>query len=786
VFGSSQSPCDTTDAELGSRASPVLRVASPPVRLSLAVLIAILIVAAAMTFAWVASGPFIALSALAILIVLFTAAATGYLWRQAERARRLSESRFHAARHDESRRAEAKYRALAENIPAVTWLAAPGDRSSVLYLSPQVETMLGYSSAEWRAEPRLFSRLLHPEDRDSVLAELERGESRTGPVRFEYRLVARDGRIVWIRQETSTIRDAAGDPLFTQTLLLDVTERKQAAAERERLRTAEREADALKAVRERRLDFLRNAGGTLGATVDTRASIQRVTELTVRELADWCTVDAVAEDGALTRLGAARSEPRNGEPGREPDGAVKAVVDSGRRLVLPPLAQPDDGDDNRYAAQLHPDLASLVCVPIESRGRPLGALTLVRSKPGRCYDADELALAEDLASRVGVALDRARLYHEVEERADASRVLTYVADAILLLDRTDHVRLWNPAAERITGIPAAEVLGRDAADAIPGWREAVDSIPVSTSPDPGHPEVMIPIETKQQGERWIAISGVRFFGGTVYAFRDVTEGRQLEELKADFIATASHELRTPLAAVYGAAQTLLRHDFALDEAGRDRFVSLIAEESERLGRIVNEILLANQLDSGRVDLGSEPFDPVELVERVVEAARAHAHQEISVERVVPAHAPFVAADRDKVRQVLVNLIENAIKYSPDGGRIEVGLEEGQSSGDETLIFFVKDEGIGIPTDEQERIFEKFYRLDPQMTRGVGGTGLGLYICSELVHRMGGNIWVDSTEGKGSTFLLELPVEHTPLPRALRAQPQQSRGRPDDTSHQPKE
>src|SRR5213075_855789 len=134
-----------------------------------------------------------------------------------------------------------------------------------------------------------------------------------------------------------------------------------------------------------------------------------------------------------------------------------------------------------------------------------------------------------------------------------------------------------------------------------------------------------------EGERWISISGVHFFYGTVYAFRDVTEVRQLEELKADFIATASHELRTPLAAVYGAAQTLLRHDFALDETGRERFVSLIADESERLGRIVNEILLANQLDAGRVDLDLEPFDAGELVERVVESTRAYAPQSVAID-----------------------------------------------------------------------------------------------------------------------------------------------------------
>jgi two-component system phosphate regulon sensor histidine kinase PhoR len=212
-------------------------------------------------------------------------------------------------------------------------------------------------------------------------------------------------------------------------------------------------------------------------------------------------------------------------------------------------------------------------------------------------------------------------------------------------------------------------------------------------------------------------------------------------------------LRTPLAAVYGAAQTLLRHDFALDEGGRDRFVSLIADESERLGRIVNEILLASQLDAGRLDLVPEPFDAAELVERVVEATRAYAPPGVHVEGRVSEDLPLVEADRDKVRQVLVNLVENAIKYSPDGGRVELRVE----THEENVLFQVRDEGLGIPTDEQSMVFEKFYRVDPHMTRGVGGTGLGLYICNELVSRMGGHIWLESKAGEGSTFLFELPA-----------------------------
>jgi PAS domain S-box-containing protein len=679
---------------------------------------------------------------------LFAAAflITVYLTRRARR--------IEAAQREEIERAEARYRALMDSLPLVTWLTEPGDRGSTLYISPSIDNLTGYSATEWAGESDLFTKLLHPEDRTEVLEALEETKNGT-PLRTEYRLIARDGRVVWVQEETTIARDSGGEPIYAQTFLRSIDERKRAEDERESLLAAQRVAASGTVERQSRLDFLRQAGDQLSSTLDHEAAMQRVADLVVRDFADWCIVDLLGDGNELKRLAVARAEPgRLGAGpavGDQPETAVRAVIEKGRPEVVPALGEGSSTNERpRFLEKV--DVSSVICVPLRARKQPLGAITVARTKPGAVYGADDLALVEDLAARITIAADRGRLYREVEERADAARVLEHVADGILLLDRNGVVRLWNPAAEAITSVSAEDVVGLPAVKVIPGWQEASDSVPVFESPDPGHAEVVVPVETKR-GERWIAISGVQFFGGTVFAFRDLTDVRHLEEVKADFIATASHELRTPLAAVYGAAQTLLRHDFALDEVGRDRFVSLIADESERLGRIVNEILLANQLDAGRLDMEFEPFDATEVVERVVESTRVYAPPTVSVEYSAADELPPVAADLDKVRQVLVNLVENAIKYSPDGGRVEVGVEPNADA----VRFYVRDEGLGIPPEDQERVFEKFYRADPQMLRGVGGTGLGLYICKELVGRMGGHIWVESSGEKGSTFYFELPT-----------------------------
>ena len=393
----------------------------------------------------------------------------------------------------------------------------------------------------------------------------------------------------------------------------------------------------------------------------------------------------------------------------------------------------------------------------------------VQALRGGAYDFVAKPIDRDyFVASLERAIQLRRLDRQVESQRLAlerhALVLEHVDDGVFLVDEDGLIQHWNPAAQSITGLAPEDVLGRIADDALPGWQALGPTVPVASVPGPGSTEAKtFPLEIDGR-ELWLSISGVKFADGVVYAFRNLTEERALEELKGEFVATVSHELRTPLAAIYGSAKTLLRRDVELDELSKDRLLKVIASESERLTRIASDILLANNLDSGRLLLDREQVDVAQLAREVVEEMRElFADREgLSFELDDPdSPAPF-QGDGDKLRQVLLNLLDNAVKYSPAGGRVVLGVE----THEDALRLVVKDEGLGIAAGEQPRIFGKFYRVDPQQSRGVGGTGLGLYICRELVRNMEGRISVTSREGKGSTFVVELPrATVTRVPRA---------------------
>ncbi len=232
--------------------------------------------------------------------------------------------------------------------------------------------------------------------------------------------------------------------------------------------------------------------------------------------------------------------------------------------------------------------------------------------------------------------------------------------------------------------------------------------------------------------------------------RDISRVKEVERLQSDFVSTVSHELRTPLAVIKGYAATLLNPALSLDAERQKRFVKGINDASDRLIRLIDNVLSVSRLESGRFKLNLQTFDLADVVLKVANSFRASTGKH-SIVAEVPPEGLRVRADRDQIEQVLGNLVSNAIKYSPDGGTITISGRNGAGE----VLLTVSDQGIGIPRPQFYRVFEKFYRGDAAVTKRVAGTGLGLYICKSIIEAHGGRICVESEVGRGSQFQVSL-------------------------------
>jgi PAS domain S-box-containing protein len=663
------------------------------------------------------------------------------LWQKNSQIREQAEQ-LAAQELDELRRASAeRYRQLADAMPQIVWTSDVEGRAT--YYNRRWFEYTGMTEAD--VDDHAWTRATHPDDLPAVIARREQTLADGSVFEVEYRFRSADGTYRWHLGRAVPIfhEDATID--FWIGTATDIDDRK-------RIEEAQR--------------FLLDAGAELSLSLDWRAGLAAVAKLAVPRIADWCAIHLVEND-EITTLAIEHTDPAKlvfaqelqsrypPRPGND-RGAARAVKTGESQLVadIPEDAFAAAAQDETHEALLRQlGLRSFICVPIVARGVNTGAITLVSAESGRRYTETDLRTAEELALRAAAVIENAQLYEEAERRARASRALETIADGVVLIDPEGRVLLWNNAAEQITGISASDVIGRPARDALPGYGDSVTGVALD-----GRPQT-IPVEIDGR-ELWLSFSAVSFDEGTVYAFRDLTEERGLEQMRSDFVATVSHELRTPLAAIYGAAVTLRRRDLELDKLMRERLLDIVADESDRLAGIVNDVLLASHLDSGQLQLRIETVDAAKLTKTVVEAARTHLPDGVTLEFAAPKSLPAVIADEQQLRQVLVNLVENAVKYSPDGGPVRVQLRRGERG----VLWTVSDEGLGIPVSERRRVFEKFYRLDPNMTRGIGGTGLGLYICHELVRRLDGRIWVEANNGKGSVFHVELPAAGRSAPK----------------------
>jgi PAS domain S-box-containing protein len=553
-----------------------------------------------------------------------------------------------------------------------------------------------------------------------------------------------DGQERTMEINAAPVRDESGEIVAGVSIFSDVTDRRRA---------------------EERLRFLARASDLLSGSLDWERTLRAIAELAIPSFAGYLVVDLLGDDDELHCVAAAHADPKRSElvrrlrdeyPPVVPTHPVQVALRTGEPVLLEELQAEVDAmaHDQKHARAIRRIAnTSGIVVPLVARGRTLGTISLGTIAPNPPFGEHDLEVAAELARRVSLALDNARLYGEAQERAQASEALAFVDDGVFLVDEAGVIRLWNPAAAASFRTSEADAVGHPVAELISDWPSLHARIPIASEPlGSGSRAQTLPVEVRGE-ERWLSISAVRFPGGTVYAFRDLTEERAVDQMKSDFVSTVSHELRTPLAAIYGAAVTLRREDLPLDEAQRGRLLEVIANEADRLARIVNDILWASRLESGRMSIAIERCDAGAIAQEAAEALRARLPDGLELEVAAPAGLPPVAADPDKLRQVLTNLLDNAAKYSPNGGRVE--LEAARTGG--RIRFRVADEGLGIPPAEQDRIFEKFFRLDPNLARGVGGTGLGLYISRELVQRMDGRIWVASDGRSGSSFFVELPL-----------------------------
>lgn len=366
------------------------------------------------------------------------------------------------------------------------------------------------------------------------------------------------------------------------------------------------------------------------------------------------------------------------------------------------------------------------------QGRPYGALYALYSK--RKVGHLELELLELLAAHAGVALGNAMAYQEiVRQRAHENAVVEASADGIVVLDRSGNVRKWNRAAAELTGLGEAEVLGKP-----------------PPFPLPSRPRE--PISHRLDNGRWleVLVADIPATDESVVDFRDVSQAKALEEEKDLFLATTSHELRTPITVVKGFASTLTQKWERLTDEARLDAVATIEERSTSLSHLVESLLVGSRAVRDDLDFHTVPFD---LARRLRDAVIAFGvlsdHHRLLLD--LPDSVPLVLGDPPSVDVIIGQLLENAIKYSPEGGAITVRTEVGP----ESVAVTVEDEGIGIRPEDEERVFERFVQGEVGDRRRFGGLGLGLFIVRRLARAQDGDITAHANAPKGTTMRFTL-------------------------------
>jgi PAS domain S-box-containing protein len=613
------------------------------------------------------------------------------------------------------RRAETRFRTLVERLPAVVFIdSLEGVDAPTVYVSPRIEELIGYTPAEWMADPDIWRRSVHPDDLEKVVAAWERHRATSEPMVEEYRVIARDGREVWIRDEAVVVRDDAGRPLFSQGFFSDITERKEGERERERS-----------------LSLLQ---ATLDSTTDGILVVDT----------DGHIVSHNRKFAEMWRI------PPEVLEARDNQRALAFVVDQ--------LADPDG-----FVAKVRELYASPGSESYD----------VVHFKDGRVFErySQPQWIGSKAVGRVWSfreVTERHRAEEQLRESENRFRTLSESTFEALVIVEGDEILEVNGAFLRMFRFEYSEVIGASPLDlTAPESRDLVMSRIRGGSQEPYEAvglrkdgstfiaEIMgRPIEYRGRKARVAAIRDVTQRHRAEEALRDALRREQeaaerlrgLDEMKNQFLAAVSHELRTPLSSVVGFASTLSESGPDLSEDERSLMLDRIVANARKLERLLSDLLDLDRLARGIVEPSRRPTDVGGIAGRVAEEADMagrplHVEASSAVADVDPAH----------VERILENLLANAVKHTPPGTPVWLRVTREERG----VLIAVEDAGTGVLLEDRGRIFRPFDR-GSQGHKQASGTGIGLSLVARFADLHGGRAWVEDRPEGGSSFRVFLP------------------------------
>jgi PAS domain S-box-containing protein len=623
------------------------------------------------------------------------------------------------------------------------------------------ERMFGYSSQEAVGKPiTLIIPAELREEEDTILAKLRNGEHID---HFETVRMRKDGTRIDISLSISPIKNSAGQIIGASKIARDITESKRL---------------------HQRSQFLSEASKVLASSLDYKMTLQTIAKLAVLHIADWCTIEMLAEDGSIEPLVIAHADPRKVQwawelrkkypMGRDATQGIPQVLRTGVSELVPFVS--DDMlvaaavDDEQLALARKVGFTSGMTIPLLIDGKAIGTLMFVLAESARRYTQADLAMAEELAALASLAIQNAQLYREVQQSRDQlDIILRGVADGIIVYDTNGRIIYANEAAAKMTGSASVQALMETPVAGIATRYEIIDEqrqpFPSSQFPHlqvlAGEAEAEAIMGYQQRGtgqpEHWSFVKSRPIHNElgevtmVITIIHDITERVAAEQRKDVFISMASHELKTPVTSLKGFTNVLQRRLAKQGDQQALHFLSRMDSQLNKLTKLITDFLDISRIQTGKLAFQRETFNLDSLIDEIVESIQAatttHA---ILVEGRTEA---YITGDKDRLGQVFINLLTNAVKYSPQADKLMVRLfrEHHQA------IVSIQDFGIGIDEANHHKIFERFYQVSDPEERTFPGLGIGLYISKEILDRHAGRITIKSSKGEGATFSVTLPL-----------------------------